>query len=306
MLVFFIKRLLNLRQAIFGRREPNQLAWGFALGGLIGIIPHGNLVAVLILLMILSVKINHGMALVTAFAMTLLAPYLDSQTHTVGLQVLKHPELASFWASAWQLPIVPWTSINNTVVLGSLLVGVSALLPSYWGSYQVFKRLAPRELETDAVADAVPDSALDAATTESITLGGHGLTAATDISTATRSAATAASAPADGADTGPIIIPLAAALAVDAALTQVARERATTDLPSGTTVHTRIEVVRLRPAGAAEQLGAPELPATIAIAQATEATSDAPIASRQPPKPMTETLNYLLRQLRDSREGRAA
>ncbi len=303
MLVFFIKRLLNLRQAIFGRREPNQLAWGFALGGLIGIIPHGNLVAVLILLMILSVKINHGMAMVTAFAMTLLAPYLDSQTHAVGLQVLTHPQLASFWAAAWQLPIVPWTSINNTVVLGSLLVGVSALLPSYWVSYQIFQRLAPRELETDAVAEAGPGSALDAVTTESITLDGHGPMAATDISTATRSAATA---PTDSADAGPIIIPLAAAVAVDAALTQVTRERATTDLPSGTTVHTRIEVVRLRPAGAAEQLGATELPATIAIAQATEAPGDAPIAARQPPKPMTETLNYLLRQLRDSREGRAA
>ncbi len=299
MLVFFIKRLLNLRQAIFGRREPNQLAWGFALGGLIGIIPHGNLVAVLILLMILSVKINHGMAMVTAFAMTLLAPYLDSQTHTVGLQVLTHPQLASFWAAAWQLPIVPWTSINNTVVLGSLLVGVAALLPSYWVSYRIFQRLAPRELETDAGAEAVPDSALGAVTTESITLGGHGSTAATDISTATRSAATA---PTDGADAGPIIIPLAAAVAVDAALTQVTRERATTDLPSGTTVHTRIEVVRLRPAGVAEQLGTPEFPATIAMAQATEAPGDA----RQQPKPMTETLNYLLRQLRDSREGRAA
>jgi hypothetical protein len=53
---------------------------------------------------------------------------------------------------------------------------------------------------------------LDAVTTDTITLDGHGPTAATEISTASRSAATA---PADGADTGPIIIPLAAALAVD-------------------------------------------------------------------------------------------
>lgn len=302
MLVFFIKRLLNLRQAIFGRREPNQLAWGFALGGLIGIIPHGNLVAVLVLLMILSVKINHGMAMVTAFATTLLAPYLDAQTHTVGLQVLTHPELANFWAATWQLPIVPWTSINNTVVLGSLLVGVAALLPSYVVSYQIFQRLAPREVDTDATADAGTDLLTDAATTEAIAVDGNAPTSATEIP----APAPPALAAAESADTGPIIIPLAAAVAVDAALTQVTRERATSDLPSGTTVHTRIEVVRLRPAGAGEQVSASETPATIALAQATEGPSDAPAAARQQPKPMTETLNYLLRQVRDSREGRAA
>lgn len=290
MLVFFIKRLLNLRQAIFGRREPNQLAWGFALGGLIGIIPHGNLVAVFVVLMILSVKINHGMAMVTAFAMTLLAPYLDPQTHTVGLQVLTHPQLANFWAAAWQLPLVPWTSINNTVVLGSLLVGLTALLPSYLAAYQVFQRLAPRELATEAVADG---SAGDSLARDGQAVEAHPLTAAQAIS----------ATPAEVADTGPIIIPLAAAVAVDAALTQVTRERATTDLPSGTTVHTRIEVVRLRPAAAAESIAAQESPATISLA---EASGDGPAEAMQQPKPMTETLNYLLRQLRDSREGRAA
>jgi uncharacterized protein (TIGR03546 family) len=290
MLVFFIKRLLNLRQAIFGRREPNQLAWGFALGGLIGIIPHGNLVAVLVVLMILSVKINHGMAMVTAFAMTLLAPYLDPQTHTVGLQVLTHPQLANFWAAAWQLPLVPWTSINNTVVLGSLLVGLTALLPSYLAAYQVFQRLAPRELATEAVADV--------SVGDSLTHDGRAIEAQPPTAAQPDSAT-----PAGVADTGPIIIPLAAAVAVDAALTQVTRERATTDLPSGTTVHTRIEVVRLRPAGSAESIAAQESPATISLA---EATGGGPAEATQQPKPMTETLNYLLRQLRDSREGRAA
>lgn len=288
MLVFFIKRLLNLRQAIFGRREPNQLAWGFALGALIGIIPHGNLVAALVLLMILSVKINHGMAMVTAFATTLLAPYLDEQTHTVGLQVLTHPQLADFWAAAWQLPLVPWTSINNTVVLGSLLVGLTALLPSYWAAHQVFQRLAPRELATEAAADV--------AIGEALSRDGH----AEEAQPSAEPAATAT--PAEVADTGPIIIPLASAVAVDAALTQVTRERATTDLPPGTTVHTRIEVVRLRSA-AAESLAAQESPATIPLAGAV---SDAATGATQQPKPMTETLNYLLRQLRDSREGRAA
>lgn len=286
MLVFFIKRLLNLRQAIFGRREPNQLAWGFALGALIGIIPHGNLVAALVLLMILSVKINHGMAMVTAVATTLLAPYLDEQTHTVGLQVLTHPQLADFWAAAWQLPLVPWTSINNTVVLGSLLVGLTALLPSYLAAHQVFQRLAPRELATEVATDVAL---------------GEALSHDGDAEEAQPSAAPAATAT-EVADTGPIIIPLASVVAVDAALTQVTRERATTDLPPGTTVHTRIEVVRLRSA-AAESLAAQESPATIPLAGAV---ADAATGATQQPKPMTETLNYLLRQLRDSREGRAA
>ena len=45
-MIFWMAKLLNsLRRAIEGRKHPHQLAWAVALGLLLGVVPHGNLLA---------------------------------------------------------------------------------------------------------------------------------------------------------------------------------------------------------------------------------------------------------------------
>jgi uncharacterized protein (TIGR03546 family) len=145
MLLYLIKRLFNLKQAIFGRNQPGQLAWGFALGILLGLVPSSSLIAALILTLVCCLKVNHGMAGVTALVTTLVAAKLDPYSHAVGMKLLEHPQLIGAWAFVWQLPGVPWMSINNTVVLGSLVLGLVSVGPTYFVSYPIFRRLAPKE-----------------------------------------------------------------------------------------------------------------------------------------------------------------
>ena len=68
MIIWTIKLLSNLRRAIAGRRYPSQLAWAVAFGLLLGIVPHGNVLAVLLLVLVLTLKLNHAMAGLTAIA----------------------------------------------------------------------------------------------------------------------------------------------------------------------------------------------------------------------------------------------
>ena len=127
------KLISTARRAFAGRKYPHQMAWAVAFGLLLGVIPHGNLLARRLLLVVLSLKINHAMAGLTAVATTFLARYLDPYSHQVGDYVLTHPGFRETAVSAWQLPLVPWTDLNNTVVMGSFLIGLSALVAGVRG-----------------------------------------------------------------------------------------------------------------------------------------------------------------------------
>ncbi len=124
MILWTIKLLSNVRKAIAGRKYPHQLAWAVAFGVLLGVVPHGNLLAIAILLVVLSLKLNHAMAGLTAVLVTFGATKLDPYSHELGNFVLTHPRLSEAATTVWELPLVAWTDLNNTVVLGSFLLGL--------------------------------------------------------------------------------------------------------------------------------------------------------------------------------------
>src|SRR6056297_2808288 len=113
MIMFLMKLLSTSRKAIAGRKHPHQLAWGIAFGLLLGIVPHGNLLAVALVLLILSLKINHAMVGLTAVAVSFVAVRLDPFSHQVGDFILSHPESQQYAAQMWQWPLMPWTDLNN-------------------------------------------------------------------------------------------------------------------------------------------------------------------------------------------------
>lgn len=149
MILFIIKLISSIRKAIAGRRHPSQLAWGLALGVLLGLIPHGNLLTVALVLVVLMLQVNHAMVALVGIGLTFVAPKLDPQFDAVGQWFFNQPQIAENMAKAWQMPLVPWTDLNNTVVMGSFLIGLAALLPIVMLTYPVFRRWA---LALDAIA----------------------------------------------------------------------------------------------------------------------------------------------------------
>ena len=143
MVIFSLKLLNNLRKAIAGRRFPHQLAGGVALGVLLGVIPHGNLLALLVLLAVLSFRVNHAMMGLVAIAVSFGATRLDTYSHSVGEILLTHPAVNVFAQRAWTLPLMPWTDLNNTVVLGSFVIGVASVLPVFGLTLPIFRLIAP-------------------------------------------------------------------------------------------------------------------------------------------------------------------
>ncbi|TWT83502.1 hypothetical protein CA13_49670 [Planctomycetes bacterium CA13] len=272
MIIWSIKLLSNVRKAIAGRQYPHQLAWAVALGVLLGIIPHGNLVALAVLVVVLSVRINHAMAALTAIGVSFSATKLDPYSHQIGEYVLSHEALAPHLANAWGLPLMPWTEMNNTVVMGSFLIGVAALLPIFIITYPFFRLFKPKPIEELDSPAPVTESASKSGKEKVVVVdGGHQRVS------------------------GPHRVPSQAPSAPSAADFHPA------DSHSSQAVETRIDVIRMKDSPVAET-PTTEQP-TDSMDTTSESNTDTELNEQQP---MDEALNYLLRQLRTSQQKDAA
>ncbi len=295
----------RLVEAVVGRIEPAQLAWGAAFGVLLGVVPHVNLLAIGLIGLVLCLRLNHGMALAVAVGTALFAAQLDPLTDPLGRWALTQPSLAGPIADLWQLPFVPWTDLNNTVVIGSFLLGVAALLPTFLLTYPLFHLFTASEPPVPQPQDPVSsheNASLPTATT------GQGSMKASTLQTVIFEPVME-----DGASKRRFLEPQA----IDAALgglgasglgqsapaqpatTPASSAEATNPLGTASTaatdatppqvIETRIDVIRL-----SKRKGE-------SLRKQVEAADIS-----KPDQPMSEALQYLLRQARDNQDRRAA
>jgi uncharacterized protein (TIGR03546 family) len=123
--------------------SPRQVAWGFALGMLVGLVPKGNLTAAGLAVLLLATRANLAAAALATLVFSWLGMLADPLTHGVGLALLTSSTLRPFWDWFYGLPLGPWLGLHNTVVLGNLLCGLTLLLPVYAMGIRVAQRVLP-------------------------------------------------------------------------------------------------------------------------------------------------------------------
>lgn len=111
--------------------SSHELALGVAFGAMIGLMPKDSAIPWIIGLIFLLSRGNLLCGIVAALLASIASPLMDPFTHRMGLSVLSIEFLQSTYAYWMELPWVAWTRFNNTVVAGSLAVGVIAWLPIY-------------------------------------------------------------------------------------------------------------------------------------------------------------------------------
>ena len=246
MILWTIKQLLSLKKALTGRACPSELAWGLAFGLAIGLIPKGNLVSICLIGFVVSLRVNHGMAALAAVGISFAARYLDPLSHTLGVNLLESPQIRQQMDRWWDAPLVPWTDLNNTVVMGSTVIALSAIVPTFVVTLPIFRWLAPRKKAEEVTSTPPPSFAL-AATTTDVAVQPDRMTP--QLSTSTTTAQPIAPIP---------------------------------------TIETQIDVIRIRPETETDE-------------------ADWEAAETAAPHSMNETLGYLLRRLKDTRQqGKAA
>jgi uncharacterized protein (TIGR03546 family) len=130
--------LLKLIQSIFktlhSAGTPGQVAAGMALGSALGLTPIMSLhnLVVFSLLVLLNVSFGGGMLGWMLFIPIgfLLDPVFDA----IGLRLLSAPTLRPLWTDWTNIPLLPFTSFNNTVVLGSFVSWAVLAVPIFFAA----------------------------------------------------------------------------------------------------------------------------------------------------------------------------
>lgn len=140
---YWLRSLRFLASALSSASSPHQLALGFSMGMLIGLVPKENLIAVVLLFILAGSKINLCSASLSTILFSWLSLLLDPLSHLIGRGALLASPLQGFWQSVYELPLAPWTDFNNTIVMGSLILGLLLFYPVYHFSKPLFEKYTP-------------------------------------------------------------------------------------------------------------------------------------------------------------------
>jgi uncharacterized protein (TIGR03546 family) len=139
--MFLILRPLRLLlSAMIFETTPRQKSMGLAFGILIGLVPKGNLLAISLGFILAATRLNLAVAALGAMLAATIAVSCDSLFDQIGWYVLSQPSLAGTWTWLYDVPWVPWTDFDNSIVMGSFVTGLVLMLPVHFATRPLFQR----------------------------------------------------------------------------------------------------------------------------------------------------------------------
>ncbi len=132
--MLFLKLLAKLVRLLRSGADPRQIAGGFVLGMMLGLLSFRTLISVPIVLIIIIVNVNLASAMVGFIIFRALAFFADPLLHSLGYWVLVYSDtLKEFWITLYNVRFVPYTRFNNTVIMGNLIASLVLIIPIFLG-----------------------------------------------------------------------------------------------------------------------------------------------------------------------------
>lgn len=128
MIVTWVARLIASLNA---SRRPGEIAAGIAMGLWLALLPAGNLIWVALFLITVFLKLNLAIGLLVLAVISPVAGAADGSLHLLGAAVLTTEGMEPLFTQLYNLPLVPFTRFNNTVVMGALLSGAILWIPVF-------------------------------------------------------------------------------------------------------------------------------------------------------------------------------
>jgi uncharacterized protein (TIGR03546 family) len=149
-----IKAIAKLLVALNGNAKRGQIAAGFAWGLLLGLIPLGNFFWIALFLISFFFNHNHGAKIFSMALLKFCTPFLAPLLDVFGWGFLHIEALQPLFITMYNMPFVPFTKFNNTLVAGGLVSGLILFIPAFI----LFMLLIP--LYRNTVAPAIRNSKL--------------------------------------------------------------------------------------------------------------------------------------------------
>ena len=126
-----LKYTAKLIVALNGNLGKTQIAAGFSWGLLLGLIPAGNVFWIVLFVASFFFKHHHASKLFVMAIFKLLAGLVAPLVDTVGWEVLHIEALQPLFTTLYNMPFVPFTKFNNTLVAGGIVCGIILWLPVF-------------------------------------------------------------------------------------------------------------------------------------------------------------------------------
>ena len=131
--MFVLEFIAKLIKILRSEISPNQIAWGFVLGMILGLTPFWSLHNLLVVILIIILKVNLATAIFSFGIFSAVAYLVDPLFHSFGYYILVDLEsLNDFWTWLYNVPILALSKFNNTVVMGSLVSSIILMIPVYF------------------------------------------------------------------------------------------------------------------------------------------------------------------------------
>lgn len=101
-----------------------SIALGMTCGFILGMTPILSLHCLLVFLILFFFRIQIGAAMIMAFFMKFIAFLLDPVFDSVGRKVLEIDSLQGIFTTLFNMPLIPYTRFNNSIVMGSAVVTI--------------------------------------------------------------------------------------------------------------------------------------------------------------------------------------
>ena len=121
----------SFRHTVRGFDTPHQLGLGLAFGIVVGLIPKDSLFPYVIGVIAILSTANLLCFAIGVVVAHVVSPALDQLTHVIGSWFLTLSPLEPIWATLNEFPLVAWTRFNNSVVMGTLILGILFAVPIY-------------------------------------------------------------------------------------------------------------------------------------------------------------------------------
>ena len=128
-----LKGIVKLVMALNSNKGTGEIAAGAAFGLLLALVPAGNLLWGALLLITWFLKVNFAVEMLVIAVLKLVLPLVDPLLDSLGHAVLTLPPLRGLFAALYNVPLVPFTRFNNSIVMGGLLAGIVLWVPACRG-----------------------------------------------------------------------------------------------------------------------------------------------------------------------------
>jgi uncharacterized protein (TIGR03546 family) len=153
-----LKQIVKLIVALNGNAKRSQIAAGFAWGLLLGLVPVGNFFWIVLFLVSFFFKHNHGSKLLAMVIVKLLSPLIAPPLDLLGWEVLHIESLEPLYTSWYNMPFVPFTRFNNTLVAGGLVGGIVLFIPAFivfFGLVALYRKTIARKLRESKLVKGI-------------------------------------------------------------------------------------------------------------------------------------------------------